>query len=1100
MGFTAPYSPSLGASTPHYLLGGIDPTFFLAFQMAALLLLFDAHQQNTRNRIKEVLDSRPVTNFEYLVGRVLGVAFLLWLVVVVNVLAMEGFGLLSKAIGFRYAEPIQIHSVVNLLFIDAPATLLMWCSVVVFLSSLLRARILTVVASLLPMFAWFFLVLNVPYSMLSFVSASSNDSLFVSDLVPQFASWQTMLVRLATVLGALVLVVAAATVERRRDGTRLRNNSIAVLASLGLCVGVYALGATDVVRQYNQTEEWHHIHKSYVWNGSIDVQEVSGSVRVVPGKRLDVDLDLSFEIDGISEEKLVFTFNPAMSLNLVELDGVSISYTFENGLLEIPSTNLLDQRALYKLRVVASGIPNPRFAYFDGAVDYLTDPGVPVRSVRMLGKDGAIFEPGFVALMPGVYWYPVPGPVGGQGFSQLRRQDFFNVDLSVELPNNQLKLISTGITTEIGEEGTSYRVTSGVPVPEIGLFAAQYKSASLDANDFTFSMYLHNRHDENFSLTEGIHETLTNKVQDWLHPFTDHGLDFPHKRIAFIEVPNRLRTVGGGWRMNAESALPGVVLMKAHGYPRTLFNLALTFAEREEDENDLPEIRVNLLAQFFAMGLSTDNLWTTVPEHLWSHVTSASGNHAEALNQIVLALIASQTRTRNEFFSIYSTFHIANTTAVTPYTLNYGSDPGGWTPDSFEVRESEISYGLRESVWTHMEQNGFSTLPSSSGNQSDVELLVIKSNLIAAALIHANGFERVFEWLADVRERFEGRTYTYEELIDIARERQIIVDPFLTDWLHESQLPGYLTKPIAVERIADDEQGNPRYQTSLTVRNVHLVTGFIGLRYPAEQYDDFYYGSYNSIEGIRIEANTSKQISIITPYPVNHLIFQPYLSLNRRQISLWALSESMRENLNAQPAALVELSDWEPQTEGIIIDDLDSGFTVLQPTPSVRASTNVGPRNWFREHRLNIELDKGIPVSDGTYMAGISGRYWLRTPMQSAFGDFRRTLAVVWVRDPQIFHTARFSTEISEPATWKLEYHLPLEPRYALFDGLKYQLQVANGNKTWDLELEVDRYSRGWESLGEFELKAGATNVDVVGISDRGYVVADAVRWTRITE
>ena len=208
----------------------------------------------------------------------------------------------------------------------------------------------------------------------------------------------------------------------------------------------------------------------------------------------------------------------------------------------------------------------------------------------------------------------------------------------------------------------------------------------------------------------------------------------------------------------------------------------------------------------------------------------------------------------------------------------------------------------------------------------------------------------------------------------------------------------------------------------------------------------------------------------------------------------------MQENLNATPSSHVELSDWEPQPEGIVIDDLDSGFTVLQPTPNLNASTSVGPVNWLQAHRLQIELDKGVPISDGTFMPGISGRYWLRTPMQSAFGNFRRTLAVLRVRDPQMFPTARFSAEISEPATWKLEYHLPLEPRYMRFDGSKYQFSVSNGNSTWDRELDVGPYSRGWNLLGEFELKAGITNVDLVGVLKRGFVVADAIRWTTTVE
>ncbi len=1101
LSFTAPYSPSLGAATPLYLLGGIDPTFFLAFQMAALLLLFDAGHQHTRNRIDEVLDSMPVTNLEYLAGRVLGISFLLWMVAAVNVLLMQIFGVVANAFNFSYAEPIQLHSIINLLLVDAPATLLIWGSFVVFLSVVLRIRVLTVAVALAAMFAWFFLVLNVPYSLLSIVSASSNDSLFVSDLIPEIASWQTILVRIATLLGAVALAVAAATAMRRRDGASTLASASTILVAVGLCGGAYALSATSVLQEFGDPAKWHQAHKANAWSGSVDVLEISGTVQIDPGKRLDIDLNLTLHVEADLSEQLVFTFNPGMTIDSIEFDGSPKSFTFQNGLLqlEVQDAPTLDSR--HVMRVVAHGKPNPRFAYFDSALNYMTDPDVPIRSVRILGKDGSVFRSNFVALMPNVYWYPVPGLVRGDFGAAEQGTDYFNVSLSVELSKKSLRLVATGTTVQDVNGGSNYRVTSEMPISEIGLFAADYESTSLDVEGVTFFMHLHKRHAKNMDLTAGFEEAFASEAANRLQQLKEHGLSVPQKGISFVEVPNRLRTVGGGWRMDNMSSLPGISLMKAQAFPRTNFDLAIRFAKRQEEPEQVPEMLANLLFRYFEMGVGVDNLWTTAPEHLWSHVTSATGDHAEALDQVVLALISFLTSTPQQFFSIYSTFHVANTTAVSPYTLNYGADPEGWAPYQFEVRESEVSYGERQSVWTYMESNGLTELPTPNGNQRDIELLLTKTNSIADGLLHANGIEKILGWLTALRLQFAGQNYTLDDLIQFAKEHEIVYDPFLTEWLEETPLPAYAFKLVSMERIADDEHGGPRYQTSLVVRNVGPISGFIRVEYPHDQNVDRRFPILLSTEGIRIEGNSARQINIVNSYVLNRVSVVPHLSLNRQPMTLWPNAESISESPDEEPAPFEESSIWIPSSNGIVVDDLDSGFSANQTVPKITQSANLGPFDWFREHRLEIELEGGLPSWGQEYGSGYWGttrQLWNRFAIDSAYGKYRRTSTSLWNTHSTTFPTVSFEAKTPEASLWRLEYHVPMT-RFIMGrrNTMKYQFVVSNESTTYDVEFESNPETPGWHELGQFQLTAGPVGVELVRAVGFGPVFADAIRWIK---
>ncbi|MXW53277.1 MAG: hypothetical protein F4X44_10665 [Gammaproteobacteria bacterium] len=98
--YTSVSSPSLGSTTPYYLLGTIDPVFFAAFQAAVVFLAFDISNQRSVDRIGEVLDSKPVLNIEYLLGRVIGITFLVWLIVAFNVLTMQSDGLRQRTLSW----------------------------------------------------------------------------------------------------------------------------------------------------------------------------------------------------------------------------------------------------------------------------------------------------------------------------------------------------------------------------------------------------------------------------------------------------------------------------------------------------------------------------------------------------------------------------------------------------------------------------------------------------------------------------------------------------------------------------------------------------------------------------------------------------------------------------------------------------------------------------------------------------------------------------------------------------------------------------------------------------------------------------------------
>ena len=64
---------------------------------------------------------------------------------------------------------------------------------------------------------------------------------------------------------------------------------------------------------------------------------------------------------------------------------------------------------------------------------------------------------------------------------------------------------------------------------------------------------------------------LESTAQAMTGDLAEVGLNLPQDRLAIVEVPARLRMVGGGWRMGSLAALPGIVLVGERGLAHSEF-------------------------------------------------------------------------------------------------------------------------------------------------------------------------------------------------------------------------------------------------------------------------------------------------------------------------------------------------------------------------------------------------------------------------------------------------------------------------------------------------------------------------------------------------
>lgn len=1129
LAYHLPYDPTSGINAPKYLLGNIDPTVVLFFQWAALLLMFDVAHRHTRNLIAEVLETSPLTNLEMYIGRTLAVVGIVWLVVVMNIATMQLVGSCS-VFGWNFAETLQSHSVLNLVLIDMPANLLFWCALVILLNVLFRTRLLILLVGGSLMFGWYWLIIRSPFSLSALVSPSSNDTMFVSELTPSFISLSTASIRISQVFFAILFLVAAALLQNRLDGGKARLFNIALFpTSLFLGVFLLVVGAWGVLSPTNEFQRWKQFHAEYLWDDDIDMQRISGRIHIDPNGSLDIGCVVKLlPKSDESTQPLVFTFNPGLNILELRIDGREVDHTFDHGLLEIQSDPFIESGVPFELTISASGVPDPHFAYLDSVVDYLNDRSVPVRLAQLLGKEGSIFKPTYVALMPGSYWYPIPGPMNASNVHDEIGRDFFEVDLAVTLEPKNWSLVASAPISELMETPKTFAVQTKTAVPALGLFASRFEHANIEVGGVEFSMFLHKKHTDNLRPIAEWNDAIRSEAEEMIAKYQERGLSSPLSVITFVEVPRSLRTIGGGWRMNSVDTLPGLVLLKEHGYPRAKLKLALDrylrhFGSFEIplDENEKVLAPLNVLTLYFNRGKGTDAPWTSTNKHLWTHHTSPVGEHASMIDHVVNWLVASLPPYLYRQFSIYSTVQVAELTTLRLDVAEEGMALAAsgnqrllqeWY-ESVPVRV-ERTFHERPSNWAQLRRNAYEPRSESHRPQQELELLLIRSREIAIGLLAANEHKKLYSWLSHVRSQYLGQTFTYANLISSAQAHEINYEPFLTEWIVSSVLPGILVHDHKIQQISDDEQGNSRFQTSFTLENTQSVTGFLRILVPREQREDWLFLSYLPYDSVKIAGGESLRLNLITNYSINRFGVDPGLSFNRDTFFIDLDEHGIEHDENKQPSPFLEAPNDRIEDIRIVVDDLDDGFRVTQRIPSQEPPRRFGPIAWVTVPRATLELDANLPIRPRFGRSQQIPNIWQRWNygMEVApFGRYRRSTAYIQasISKNETIPNAEFATDLPKTGKWLLEYFYPWLPgttwgTWGIPEDNTVSLAIVQGESNYQAPLNLRAMPYGWNEIGTYSLNDEEVTVRIVfrpkSRSAGTRIFADAVRWTPIQD
>ena len=1087
-GLLSGLSGSFGIVNPRFIMSSQGVMLLLMFIVALVFLAFDVRARDTRERMAEVLDSRPVGNLTMLAGRLLGLVAVVWAPLLLLACFTQGVGALAKALDWPVGEAVEPISLLSLLLVDAPTTLFLWGSVVTLLATTLRYRLAVAVAGLALLAGWAWATWTLPVYLTPALTGLSS-SQPASDLLPRFTTPMLLAQRVATVFVAVGLLVLAAALHPRQGAGRRAHQFAGggALAALGAAI----IGALVVIAQadMNERNAWLAHHQAHAQAPRVDVQHIAGEVRIDPGRFLDFELSYTLKVpDAASIAHLTFSLNPSMTVREARLDDqADTRFEHDRGLLVVPLPAGVSPSQTVTLTVSAFGVPDPNFAYLDSALDMLrlsADAGPLV----LLGTDAAVYHSDYVALMPGNFWMPVPGAaVDGGG---RLGADHFTVDLRVEAPSDWLV---AGPGRREGADGR-FRFRPEAPVPMVGLLAAAFTRQAARFANVEVELLLAPEHAGSADIFQDMAEPLGARLTELFEAADSLGLPYPYEALSAVEVPAHLRTYGGGWRMASVQALPGVVLLREYGLPTARFAFHLDDLDEQEraDEEDTDRVKVGVLERFFHDDITGGNPLHGAVRNVLAFQTSARGPGAAALD-FVLHDLAVQiiTGKRSGFFSPHSLGGQADLNSLIGASLNtfIGGRGGG-------IGGSVYTAATRSpAVWDTALGTPLGQLDTSDAKRA-TNVLWLKGPEIAQIMLDGLGRERAAAVLAEVRRRHAGGNYTVADLNAAAATAGADLPNLLGDWLDDSALPGFLVSPISAARLPDDERGAPRYQLGVHVRNDEPVPGLVRLSYAQESNAGWI---RDRTAPIRVPAGGAVEVGMVAAALPEQIHFHPYLALNRRGIAL-PVAAPPSGIVDAEPFNGARPSDWKPnRDDGIYVDDLDPRFTVEYDDPEAQSDHAWGAPE--------IELDQGLPVHD--LFGSISG--WSRQETPQAWGKYRRTVA----RSPAGVGDSRavFAAELPAAGRWRLEYHIPALERSELrveigTDGASasasprvmhglggYDLKLHTGGEVRELEFDAAAAEVGWNRIGDFALAAGEVRLALSNDTAGRLVVADAIRW-----
>lgn len=1124
-------APMFGVISPRYLTALMGGSFIALFSIGTLVLAFDIQSRDEKNHIHEVIASKPVGNMTFFLGRLFGTYIVMGIPLVGITVLFLLYGIIAEVFAIPFGEPIEPMSVASLLVLDVLPNFIFYGPLVVLLASFIRPRFVALVLAAFCLYGLLWINSRLPLAVSMPIQTVTGSAVFPSDLTPTFVTFEIFLNRVALVLmGMGFLYWLSVFYPRNTNSSAMQHVKGVYAFGTGILL-IAGMSGTQFL-EHLQIANWmreHHVH--FEPASFPDVHSIKGTVEIYPGRAVSLDLNMSVSVpDQEVGEEVLFSFNPGYRVDQMSISGTEIEdYQFRRGLLKIPRSHF-DAKTV-TLTLQAKGRPNPQFAYLDTFERTLKIFGPEVRQLRYLGTENYIFRPEFVALMPGIKWYPVAGTATNEDHWDKRPKDFFTVDLQVSVPRKWVVAGPARRQVLPEEKRTTFRFRTSNPIPKLALVAARFERYYQSIDGIEFEVLYSRAHRRNFDALALTGQALRKAFTASLEDIKAAGFEYPYSVFSLVEIPASLRVYGGGSRIDTVLGMPGILMMPETTLP-TLhldsFHEERDFA-RAKQQNftrvQWMEYKLGSLKRYLGIELYAGNYLSQSYRSIVSDQTSVTGPRAQLLN-LVLEQVIQLTLLDYEFsfdFDLAFDPEVLDFTFVEPAQIMNLSRRGtdiDLDARRLNLRDTRVYKLTTDEVLNAVESIPLVAYDSNSGLDSiNKRALRLRALAVSRLLIDAVGIEKLNSVIALLVDRYRGQNFSYDDFIAEAQSHDVNLDLLINDLVHSPRLPGFILSDVMQRHIeSDDEEAYP-FQVSFTLTNGESVSGYCLLT-PINRHNQIVNRDFiDFTQLLFVEKNQSIEVIVESRSPMIDIVIEPYLSLNRSElrhrvtsIPDWHFNwyyENRGINIGKPQIVSVRQLEIEPSKHdsSIVIDDLDAGFSIVNQSERFNFQPLIHLARRLAGTSVKEKI-RGLPAYQRDDFV-VPHDTWERKADTTAYGKYWKTLAMN--RDGRGKTFAKFATSLPTTGKWRLEYFLPagnFETYRQFMGGIytsnrEFSMGIANidvfGASTEINEsIDFSVVAPGWHMLGEYEIENTEVEVWVSNPDQQDLIFADAIRWTPV--
>ena len=494
--------------------------------IVVIFLAADFLKRDKKLDTNEVLYTRSMSNFEYVIGKTWGI---LRLFLGLNIVILS-IGMLMNIIS--NSMKVDLMSYISYLLIISVPTIVFSLGLAFVLMSVIRNQAITFlillgIAALDIFYLWFrmgtifdYMAFGIPVYK-SGVIGFDNLSFIINQRLLYF--FLGMALVLATVL------LFKRLPQSRSHGILTVIFLIVFMGGAGICgfntYSVYRTGKNfkNLVIETNRKFE----NKNFV-----SVTDAAITL-IHKGKSFEATSNLKIINDNKEPlDRYLFSLNPSLNVLKVTAEGQDLKFLRTNQIIEIDRGRKLDPGKADSLTISYSGTINESFCYPNYA-DNIKE--TPYRIAFLnVNKRQAFLDEKYVLLTPETHWYPVAALNYYPDNPARIKIDFTNYSLRVKKEEG-LSAVSQGrMKTENGY--TIYKPDS--PLTGLTLAIGNYLSDTLKVDSVAYISYYFPGHDYYKKDLSEIKDTLPNLVSGIMRELeTSFSTRYPFKTLSLVEVP-----------------------------------------------------------------------------------------------------------------------------------------------------------------------------------------------------------------------------------------------------------------------------------------------------------------------------------------------------------------------------------------------------------------------------------------------------------------------------------------------------------------------------------------------------------------------------------